>query len=183
MNQSFGTQLQVLRRALSEIISPALADASTHVIEQLHLSIALIDFMRSRLPLARQFHAAELGDFVALGRSIAEVMRVDDLSSAMAIEDLLDTADATLADPAAKSGDLVEICRKIRFAIARLSEASVGQTYEGKLDALIVEHSTKVHMQARIWCEPFGFEPTPDTLPTPDWLKESEQTATGSATD
>ncbi len=50
MNQAFDTQLQVVQRALGEVVLPALGGASGHVIEQLHLSMAALSFMQQRLP-------------------------------------------------------------------------------------------------------------------------------------
>jgi hypothetical protein len=170
MNQSFETELQVVLRALGEVVLPALDGAEKHVVEQLHLSMAALDFMRQRLPHAGRFYRGELTAYATHADAVADLIaghRGD-------VADLRAQAEAArtlLSSPAADWSDYVDATRRLRNVIACVVEGSAGAPYEADLDALVIATATDLHLQSRVWCQPFGFELKPETLPGATWIK------------
>lgn len=163
MIQGFDVQLQVVLRALEEVVAPALVGAEKHVIEQLMLSVATIGFVKTRLPDARRFYRMELRSYVDLAKEAAHIAGDDSL--ACAIKD----GESALADPGADIVDFEAASRSLRDGVTALSHASVGQPHQAQLDAVILTRSGALIAQSRLWCVPFGFELQPENLPKPDW--------------
>jgi hypothetical protein len=165
MNQSFETQLAVALRALGEVVLPALDGAEKHVVEQLHLTMAVLEFMRQRLPQAGPFYRRDLIDHAMLADASADLIAPYDAARAGDLRALVDAGRAVLDHPAADWNDYIAATRRLRAATAEAAERSGGAPYEAALDTLILDTSAGMHLQARTWYLPFGFEPDPDLLP------------------
>ena len=163
MIQGFDVQLQVILRALEEVVAPALSGAEKHVAEQLMLSIATIGFVKTRLPEARRFYRMELRSCIDLAQEAARIAGADSLACA------IKHGESALADPEADIADFETASRSLRDGVTALSHASVGQPHQAQLDAAILEKSGALVAQNRLWCVPFGFELQPENLPKPDW--------------
>jgi hypothetical protein len=164
MNQSFVSELQVVLRALGEVVLPALEGADKHVVEQLHLSMAVLEFMRQRLPLAAQFYRRDLTDYITLADSAADLLQPHDASRASHLRALADDGRAALDDPLSAQADWVGATRQLRSAVNMAIEASGKAPYEQALDQLVLDHAAAVHLRARAWNLPFGFELRPQDL-------------------
>ncbi len=169
MIQSFDTQLKVSLRALNETIAPALAGADKHVVEQLHLVMAALAFIRARLPDARKFFGQELALYIALARDAVAILDDHDhrRSSLLGI-----VSDGTveLESGAAEIEDFQLQTRKLREALARLiSEVDDDDGTRSRLRTLVLEHEERTLKAARSWCLPLGFELNPEELPEPAW--------------
>lgn len=167
MNQDFETQLQVVQRALGEVVLPALQNADKHVIEQLHLSLAAIGFMRQRLPHARRYYRGTLQHYLELSAAVVALLPADAGDLAL----LAAEGRAVLDDPSSTDADFCAATGVLRAKIAATVEAGQGTAQESALDALIMDHSERILMEDRAWCVPLGFELRPDDLPRPDWDK------------
>jgi hypothetical protein len=165
MNQDFETQLQVVQRALGEVVLPALAGADKHVIEQLHLSLAAIGFMQQRLPLARRYYRGTLQRYLAMAGAVIELLG----TGAKGLADEAAHGKAVLDDPAATDADQRTATAALRAGIAALVEAAKDTPHESALDALALEHSEAILTSDRSWCIPLGFELRPEDLPKADW--------------
>lgn len=165
MNQQFEIQLQVIQRALGEVILPALKDADKHVIEQLHLSLAAIGFMQQRLPRARRYYRSTLQRYVAMASAVAELLKSD----ADGLESLIADGQSVLNAPACTDADLRIATGALRAKITAMVEMAHDATRENALDALIMEHSEAILIDDRTWCVPLGFELRPQDLPRPVW--------------
>lgn len=163
MIQGFDVQLQVILRALEEVVAPALGGAEKHVVEQLMLSIATIGFVKTRLPEARRFYRMELRSCIDLAKEAGRISGTDSLARA------IEAGESALADPEADIADFETASRSLRDGVTALSHASVGQPHQAQLDAAILEKSGALVAQNRLWCAPFGFELQPENLPKPDW--------------
>lgn len=168
MNQSFEAELQVALRALGEVVLPALEGAEKHVIEQLQLSMVVLDFMRQRLPQAAAFVRRDLSDHIALADAVAELQGKHGEDRATQIKTLADDGRAALDNPEFGQGDWVAITRQLRTAVAQAVEASGRTAYEQALDQLVLDHGSQMHLRARAWNLPFGFELRPEDLPALD---------------
>ena len=163
MIQGFDVQLQVILRALEEVVAPALGGAEQHVVEQLMLSIATIGFVKTRLPEARRFYRMELRSCIDLAKEAGRISGTDSLARA------IEAGESALADPEADIADFETASRSLRDGVTALSHSSVGQPHQAQLDAAILEKSGALVAQNRLWCAPFGFELQPENLPKPDW--------------
>ncbi len=168
MNQSFDTQLGVVLRALGEVVLPALDGADKHVVEQLHLSMAALNFMRQRLPEAGRFFRVELADYAGLAEAIADLLLPHDTTGAEPLRALADAGRAMLRNPVADWADHIEATRRLRAAIAGAIEHGTDTPYRHALNELVMATSSEMHMRARAWYLPFGFEPDPEALPVLD---------------
>ena len=168
MNQSFDTELQVVLRSLEEVVLPALHGADKHVVEQLHLSMAALNFMRERLPHAGRFFRGELAEYATLAESAADLMTPHAIGEADELRALADAAHRILQSPTADWADYIEATRRLRAAIAHMTECGTGAPYEDDLNDLVMATSSKMHLHTRAWYLPFGFELNPETLPALD---------------
>ncbi len=170
MMQSFDTQLQVSLRALREVVAPALQNSEKHVVEQLHLAIATLDFAKQRLPHARRYHRLELENYIGFAAEVRTIVGADQ----PALRDQLATAENTgkadLLRPEAEVEDYVIITRLLRELIASAVPAAADKPHERALDLLIIQRQKKFLLQQRAWCVPLGFDPKPEDLPTMDQL-------------
>lgn len=159
MIHSMEKQLQVVLRALGDVVAPALTDVDKHVVEQLHLSIATLSFVATRLPQTRRFYRQELAAYLDLATSVGEAAK----GEAGQIDAIVATGRALLLDPEADLVDYEQATRRCRDAIATASGANE------TVDHLIMTKSEAIIAQSRVWCTPFGFELKPEELPAPAW--------------
>ena len=169
MIQSFDTQLQAVLRALSEVVAPTLSEAEKHVVEQLHMSLATLKFIKARVPEARRFFRMELKSYMALAGEAAAIADVDLAEQCSAIEDAIATGQAELERPESDVDDYQAITRRLREQLADLSNSADGKPCKQRLDAMILDRSEFLILQNRLWVSPFGLEPNLEALPKTAW--------------
>lgn len=169
MNQEFETQLQVVQRALGEVVLPALDSAGSHVVEQLHLSIAALSFMQQRLPHARRYYRGTLQCYLDMAEAIGALLAGRAGPDGGGLDALVAEGRSLLESPYAEDADYRRSTGELRAKIAALVADAQGSAYEAALDALVMDHSGPILLQDRVWCGPLGFELRPDDLPAPDW--------------
>lgn len=164
MNLDFDVQLQVALRALEEVVAPALGGAEKHVVEQLHLAMATIGFVKTRMPDVRRYARMELTGLARLA---------DDALACVGGDATLATASAKaralLADPEADTADYEAISRHLRDVVTALGSRCADPKAQAAIDWLVLDHGGTLLAQARQWTTPFGFELKPEDLPPPAW--------------
>lgn len=174
MIQLFDTQLQVSLRALKEVVAPALRNGESHVVEQLHLVIATLEFARQRLPYTRSFYRLELQNCIRYAGEVSELVAAEDAPLAAELAELCRTGQQELDRPAADAEDHLLVTRKLRELIAAAVDRSVGKPYEDKLDQLVISHLKQFLPQQRSWFLPFGLDPAPEGLPKVEQIVERD---------
>lgn len=169
MIQSFDTQLQVVLRALRDVVAPSLPAGDKQVQEQFALSLAALEFMRARLPLARRYLRADLIAYVALAREAVSLASAHQPQACDELDGLLGAADRQLGRPEADDADLLAVTRQLRESMSRLVAGARQADYEPRLTSLVVDHSQEMLRQERLWCLPLGFELKPEELGAQDW--------------
>jgi len=164
MIKEFDVDLQVVLRALEDVVAPALANAEKHVIEQLMLATATIAFVKKRLPEARRFWRMDLRGWIDLAVETGDIAGATAVLSAA-----VDAGEHALRDPAADLADFQSASRRLRDEITALSHAAVGQPWQARLEAVILEKCGALLDQTRLWCAPMGFELQPQLLPDAAW--------------
>ena len=169
MIQSLDRQLQVVLRALTDVVAPALGDAEKHVVEQLHLSIATLSFVASRMPDARRFARYELLTYADMADAVAEAAAGEKPNQARTLGATATEGRALLERADADTEALEAAARACREEIAAVSDAVHGTEAAGAVERIVLERSGPIIAQSRLWCAPFGFELKPDDLPAPAW--------------
>jgi hypothetical protein len=174
MNQVFETQLQVIQRALIDVVAPALSNAESYVIEQLNLSLALLAFMQQRLPYARSYYRGTIASYIGMADAIIQLL-AGNANTMNGNLDLLVAKGKTLLDcPVSDVSDYRQFIGELRAAIAAVTIAAKNSACESALDALVLDQSGPILLQDRIWCMPLGFELRPQDLPEPDWERATQ---------
>lgn len=163
MNLGFDVQLQVALRALNDVVAPALGDAEKHVVEQLHLAVATISFVKTRLPEARRYYRMELRHYLGLAGESAEIA-----GGAARLEEIADEGEAVLKNPEADIADFEQITGRLRDEVTALASCA-DPDIRARLDRLVLEKSGELFPQYRQWVSPFGLEVNPEALPAPAW--------------
>jgi hypothetical protein len=169
MNRSFDVQLQVALRALNEVVAPALDGTEKHVAEQLHLAIATLNFVQTRLPEARRYYRMELRSYMQLAKDAADLASPSLPGEAVALVGIVAIGQHALDDPEADLDSYQAVIQDLRDGVTALSNASVGTPCERELDRFILDRSGAILIQCRQWCVPFGFELKPEELAPPKW--------------
>ncbi len=170
MIQSFHTQLQVTLRALREVVAPAVASTDKVAVEQLHLSMATLQFMQARLPYLRRYCRGELQHHVELGGRVQSLVGGQNVTALERLANGVGLGKSELTRPEADADDYQRVTRELREAIADIVAESAGQPHEARLDALIIEATNETLLRERVWCLPLGFELHPEALPDLDSL-------------
>lgn len=170
MMQSFDTQLQVSLRALKDVVAPTLASAEGHVVEQLHLAIATLEFTRQRLPYARPYHRLELQKIIDLSREVADLVGDAQAADRDGLATASDAASELLDQPEAQVEEYLMSGRALRELISQAVRHSAGAAHEPALDKLIVERQRALFTLQRVWCAPLGLDHEAAALPTIDAL-------------
>ena len=169
MNQEFETQLQVVQRALGEVVLPALGSAGSHVVEQLHLSIAALSFMQQRLPHARRYYRGTLQRYLDMAVAIGALLADRAGADSGGLDAMIAEGRSLLESLSAEDADYRRSTGELRAKIAAQVADAKGSAHEAALNALVLDHSGPIVLQDRVWCAPLGFELRPDDLPAPDW--------------
>ncbi|MFT4825390.1 MAG: hypothetical protein ACI9DH_000060 [Halioglobus sp.] len=164
MIQTFDTQLEVSLRAMREVVAPALNDAESHVIEQFHLALITLEFMRERLPYARSFHRLELTHLLNFSEQVRGLVANDQPDLAAALDQTETTGHKDLARPEAEIEDYLIVGRKLREHIGEVIKLSNGKPYENELDKLALRSQKEFLPAQRAWCEPLGLDTRPDEV-------------------
>lgn len=166
MIQSFNIQLQVAIRALREVVGPCVDPSQKHAIEQLHLSLVTLEFVKERLPYARRFFRQELEQYMSLAKEISQkAASISDAVDQKRTADTVADGHQRLSDPQAEIEDYIQVSRQLREFItdivSTLPETPAGE----EITTIIIDRSQDLIASERVWCLPFGFELSPEALP------------------
>jgi hypothetical protein len=165
MIQLFDTQLQVSLRALREVVAPALHASESHVLEQLHLTIATLEFARQRLPYTRSYYRLELNDYLTYSREVCELIRSDQAGLHKEMVEQADLAEREKDRPEAENEDYLIVSRRLRELISDAVAGSSGSSYENELDRLVLQKQKQLLLQQRTWMAPLGLDTKSEELP------------------
>ncbi len=124
MIQSLDKQLQVVIRALGDVVTPALEGGEKHVLEQLQVSMATLAFVLKRLPEARRFYRHELKSYLGLADALLAASPEVLADARAELERFAGEGRATLDRPEADLADFELATRRLRESVARLADAA-----------------------------------------------------------
>lgn len=154
-------QLQVVLKALREVVMPAVDPANGVALEQLHLAIVTLDLVRSRLPLRHARIRQELRNARALAGEVSAAGGGGGLAEAIL------EAETLLLDPEANEATLDATRLRILSAVEDAVAVSNGDRAIARAVIAATRPQTDL---ARAWCLPAGFDVDPQDLPALDSL-------------
>ncbi len=153
-------QVAVVIKALRDVVLPSLGADNALAAEQLHLALATLDMLRSRLPLLHPIARKELENAIDLARAVKDE----------ALEPTIARADALLRDPAAHTGAIGQVRASLLEEVSD-SVNRVGGADERRSIARAVLAASRAQCDlARAWSVQGGFERNPEQLPALDAL-------------
>lgn len=173
MIQSFNIQLQVAIRALREVVAPCVDPSQKQAVEQLHLSLATLEFIKDRLPYARRYFRRELEQYMSLAEEVSEkAAAISDAVDRKRIAEMLADGHQRLSNPLAEIEDYILITRQLREAVSNIVSKLPKTQAGSELRAIIIDRSRDLITNERVWCLPFGFELRPEALPSLEEILE-----------
>jgi hypothetical protein len=154
-------QLSVVIKALETAVIPALDPSNRLAMEQCHLAVATLGFIRLRLPLTRRMQRKELSDNLALAESLRDSSKADDMGSQ------IDGGRAALADADMDTSDLAMLNSQLLCAITSVVETAQG---DREIALTVITAMKDQAQRARAWYLPGGFEPEPALIPAIETL-------------
>lgn len=152
-------QLRAVIKALVDVIGPAVIAADRTANEQLHLAVATLRMLESRVPFLHQRARAELRNAIALGAAVA------DSAPDAPLEIALREAREALSDVEADTQTLQARKSTLLSAASALANAPE-QTSGRAISRAIILTSKGQFDLARAWCLPAGFELEPAAIPS-----------------
>ena len=148
-------QLTVVIKALRDVVLPSLDSENAVALEQLHLSLATLEMVRSRLPMLHAVARRELKNAVTLARAVNDDAAVGSMIAA-AVTLLEDPAAGTDAIDTLRAGLLDEVSKSVNRTVNRHQRRTVARS--------VIAASKAQCDLARAWSVPSGFERDPEEL-------------------
>jgi hypothetical protein len=159
-------QIQIVLKALSDTIAPAVDPTNKMATEQLQLVIATLAMVRERAPVERRLVRRLIEDDMALAEQLAGLAGI---GCAQALLGASAAARAALADPELGTVELADV-RSNLTKVTAMAIASAGEGGVSQLGPIVVEGSRASLERLRAWCLPSGFEPDPSAIPVLETL-------------
>jgi hypothetical protein len=151
-------QLQVVITALRDVVAPGMSPTDRRATEQLHLAIATLGLVRSRLPMVAAFRRAEFEDALNLGDRLCALSSEPD--QADALRAVTRRAHAAVDEILKCSHDLESLTHELQAASCAVVESAQEPAYR-EIALAVVKAAKPGVDRARAWCLPAGFESDP----------------------
>jgi hypothetical protein len=157
-------QVQMVIKALTDVIAPAVDPANKLAIEQVQLSIGMLSLLARRLPRQFRYDRHDLAQFVALAQKLRHL--ASDLpEAAPALVDLAPTLAASAdvlerarAEPAELEAAGLALRAKVG-AVISLSATTRDEAQLKHVNAAVMAHAREMLLRERAWLSPQGWEP------------------------
>ncbi len=155
-------RLASIRKALDEIVRPALAEDAGFAQEQLGLILKSIDLVREQIPYEYALHAHDAHAAARFARELAGKLpgAATALGEAASAAEAL--APATLPDMPALAAAVRDLRAAIETAVA---DAGSDPGTLAAIGPVVVEHSERQNLIERRWVLATGFDPDPAGVP------------------
>lgn len=149
-------QLQVVIKALRDVVLPAVDTNNVIATEQLQLSLATLEMVRSRLPMLHEAARKELADAVNLARSMGHEET---------IAGVITSAEALLSDSAGTTRAIDTLRVRLLDEVSKSLSSVTDRERRKDLARSIIAASKSQCDLARAWSLPGGFERDPQEIP------------------
>lgn len=160
--------LHAVISSLRTIVAPAVDTSNPLAQQQLQLALAYLDFLRSRLPNLPDRDRFELLHNVRLAESALEALGnatpTEELAEAVAEgRRITETAGATRVE-------LRRAAAVLAAGVSELIESDLEEEARRSLELAVVTDSAERVNFDRVWYQPMGFDPEPDSSASLDEL-------------
>jgi len=158
--------LTTVIKSLGDNVIPAIDPDNAPARQQAQLSIALLEILKSRLPLMYRYDRHDLKSFVELGETLAS--SGSNKEATRNIERLCSEARELLGRARADPGEMLERSKDLRRAISVYVDdvRETGDEHTAlKVDRIVVASAEELTLRERAWMLPFGFEADPAIVP------------------
>ncbi len=152
-------QLQMVIKALSETVSTAVDPDNKVAQEQLHLSIATLGMMRSRLPMTRRFYRALAQDALTLAKDLEEKT-----GQSGTLTQAMNDVGQALTDPGIENEAIEQSRARLHEAITD-HLAQIDKSLGTVARDIVMQGSLGSIERQRAWFVESGFEPNADRIP------------------
>ncbi len=154
-------QLRVVIKALQDVVVPAVDPANQLAVEQIRLSLATLEMVRSRVPLVDKCARKELANAVEMAAALCDAGRGNEADD---LRRLIGEAQQALGVVDPSRSDLVRIRTALLGAVSTMIDDADASDV-GQLSRIgLAKAKAQVELQ-RSWCTPSGFEPDPSAIP------------------
>lgn len=160
MVPDIGLQLQVVQKALREVVAPAVDPAQKLAVEQLGLSIATLTMVMDRIPYSRKLVRKELAITIDMAEAIKTLTPTAELATA------IETARIILQDVDAENSDIKTAKVILMGLISGLVDDVEDIELRIEISRIIVRESKAQADLYRRWCSASGFDQDMSRLPT-----------------
>jgi len=148
-------QLSVAIKALRDVVAPAVNPADAVAVEQLHLALATLSMVRSRLPFIHAVARQELANALLLAAAVDTQGRIGELIA---------QGREMLENPAITTAEIDVIRGSLLDAVSNHIVSISDPDRQKSIAKAVIAHSRPQCDLARAWSLPAGFEPDPDEI-------------------
>lgn len=152
--------LQVVERALREVVGPAVDPNNPAALSQANLCASIVSHVRKHHHLAGKLSIQELRNAVYLAERVLATA-----TGATALADLIALAKDTLESSGSEDDDLDAARRQLLETVAGVVKEAGDSSTAQKLAQIVIEASKPQLDLARAWFRETGHEPDPDATP------------------
>jgi len=175
-------QIQVMIKAMEDVVIPSVDTTEPMALEQAKLVLSSLRVLKDRLPLWYRYNRDELRRYLDLSRSILETLSETD-TTGKELADILADGTKILEQAGTEPKQLEDAIAACRSSIVNLMDAiaaSGASLTHSQVGRLILSASQTQLDRERAWLIPFGFESELSAIkPIEDQLSQPEHKSTG----
>jgi hypothetical protein len=153
-------QIQVMIKAMEQVVVPAVDPANKIASEQAGLVLATLKNLEQRLPMWRTYLRDEVSRLVALADDIVAL----DMGNSADLASLAEEGRAMFASASAEAVQLEAVAVNLRNAVGQ-KVGEQDQVHRSAIGKLIMD-AAKIQLEReRAWLLPFGFESDASSIP------------------
>ena len=158
MQPDIDLQIQVVIKALREVVLPAVDVENKPAVEQLQLSLHILTTTTRLLPLRRRVVRAQLRETIEMATAILALVPEPDLAAVPALAKAVAVADEALHDVDRDTAALFTVVATLNAAISEAVTDLQGTDCYRQVARQVVRLSERQIKKSRAWCFDNGLE-------------------------
>lgn len=160
-------QIQVMIKAMDQVVVPAIDPGNKIAQEQAGLVLEALRVLQDRLPIWRRYVCDELDRLVC---AVAEIRECGGIGQSDALQVLMDASangKILLASPIADASEIEDAAITLRNAIGQLmseNDTPENPVHRSELGKIVLRVSGTQLARERAWLSGFGFESDPSKI-------------------
>ncbi|MGD9661951.1 MAG: hypothetical protein AB7U63_11800 [Porticoccaceae bacterium] len=159
-------QIQVMIKAMEDVVIPAVDATEPMALEQAKLVLSSLRVLKDRLPLWYRYNRDELRRYLDLSRSLLAVIPSSD-DTGKELADVLAYGNRILEQAGTEPKELEDAIAACRSSIVKIMDAMEQNgvsLIHSEVGRLVLSASQTQLDRERAWLIPFGFESDPSTI-------------------